>query len=311
MVGYRWFLGMIVVFTAARLVLVSVGLPRKRISVFQTRSPSGSIPSSPDGSATSGDGRPDLEPREPDLDAAREARSRTSLRSPPCVMPVAGCGREADLVLPDQVENALRIVWVMGRMWVAHHRAASGSGEGSQNSGPEYSSSGGAYTKNTFIPRRRSSRAQGVPVLDQERHAEQRQCVALTGRWGNRIERSKPKHARDPLLAVSPEVGQAAQRPLQIARPLSHPVIRYAVTIHASNWPRSPLERACSSRGTRSGTRHGPVSRDMSAGTRSSPRVRWRSPAAPLAADRARPTAPLPIGLGTMNRSRNRATCRG
>jgi hypothetical protein len=56
MVSYRWFLVMIVVFTAARLVLVSVGLPRKRISVFQTRSPSGSIPTSPDGSATSGDG---------------------------------------------------------------------------------------------------------------------------------------------------------------------------------------------------------------------------------------------------------------
>ena len=83
MVSYRWFLGMIVVLTATRLVLVSVGLPRKRISVFQTRSPSGSIPRSPDGPATSGDRRPGLEPQEPDLKAAGEARSRTSLRSPP------------------------------------------------------------------------------------------------------------------------------------------------------------------------------------------------------------------------------------
>ncbi len=48
-VSYRWFLGMIVVFTAARLVLVSVGLPHTRILVFGTPSPSGSVPRSPDG----------------------------------------------------------------------------------------------------------------------------------------------------------------------------------------------------------------------------------------------------------------------
>src|SRR5262245_49231010 len=57
----------------------------------------------------------------------------------------------------------------------------------------------------------------GVPVVDQEWHAKQRQWVALTGRRGNRIERSKPEHARDPLLAIPSEVAQAAQRPLQIA----------------------------------------------------------------------------------------------
>ena len=34
MVSYRWFLGMIVMFTAARLVLVSVSLPHTRIPVF-------------------------------------------------------------------------------------------------------------------------------------------------------------------------------------------------------------------------------------------------------------------------------------
>jgi hypothetical protein len=48
MVGYWWFLGMIVVFTAARVVLVSVGLLHTRIPVFRTPSASGSIPHSPD-----------------------------------------------------------------------------------------------------------------------------------------------------------------------------------------------------------------------------------------------------------------------
>ena len=66
MVSYRWFLGMIVVFAAARLVLVSVGLPHTRIPVFRTSSPSGSFPRSSDGPATSGDRRPGLEPQGPD-----------------------------------------------------------------------------------------------------------------------------------------------------------------------------------------------------------------------------------------------------
>jgi hypothetical protein len=82
MVSYWSFLGMIVVFTAARLVLVSVGLPHTRIPVFRTPSPSGSVPRSPDGPATSGDHRPGLEPQGPGLEAAREARSRNSLRRP-------------------------------------------------------------------------------------------------------------------------------------------------------------------------------------------------------------------------------------
>ena len=42
MVSYRWFLGMVVVFAAARLVLASVGLPATRTPVFRTPSPSGS-----------------------------------------------------------------------------------------------------------------------------------------------------------------------------------------------------------------------------------------------------------------------------
>ena len=56
MVSSWWFLGMIVVFTAARLVLVSAGL-RTRAS------PSGSIPCSPDGPVASGVRRPGLEPQ--------------------------------------------------------------------------------------------------------------------------------------------------------------------------------------------------------------------------------------------------------
>jgi inner membrane protein len=96
MVSYRWFLGMIVVFTAARLVLVGIGLPPTRIPIFRTSSPHGSVPRSPDGRATSGDRRPGLETHGPDLEAAREARSRASLRSPPWltrrrhVIPVTG-----------------------------------------------------------------------------------------------------------------------------------------------------------------------------------------------------------------------------
>jgi hypothetical protein len=53
MVSYRWFVGMIVVFTAARPVLGSVGLPRTRITVIGTSSPSCSILRSPDEPAAS------------------------------------------------------------------------------------------------------------------------------------------------------------------------------------------------------------------------------------------------------------------
>jgi hypothetical protein len=55
MASYPWFLGMIVVLTAVRLVLVSVGLPHTRIAIFRMPPPSGSIPRSPDGPATGPD----------------------------------------------------------------------------------------------------------------------------------------------------------------------------------------------------------------------------------------------------------------
>jgi hypothetical protein len=83
MVSYRWFLVLIVVFTAARLVLVRAGLAHKRIPVFHVPSLSGSDPGSPEGPTTSGDRHPGLKPAGPDLEAAREGRIRTSLRSPP------------------------------------------------------------------------------------------------------------------------------------------------------------------------------------------------------------------------------------
>src|SRR5215831_17285988 len=65
MVSYRWFLGLIVAFTAARLMLVGAGLPHTRIPVFRTPSPAGSIPRSPDSSATSGDRSPGPGARRP------------------------------------------------------------------------------------------------------------------------------------------------------------------------------------------------------------------------------------------------------
>jgi len=55
-VSYQWFLAMIVLFTAARLVLVSAGLPRTRIPLFRRPSRAGSNPGSPDGEAASSRG---------------------------------------------------------------------------------------------------------------------------------------------------------------------------------------------------------------------------------------------------------------
>jgi len=83
MASYWWFLGMIVVLTAARLVLVSASLPRTRVAVFRTPAPSDSISCSPDKPTTSGDRRPGSGPQMPDPEAAQQERSRGSLRSPP------------------------------------------------------------------------------------------------------------------------------------------------------------------------------------------------------------------------------------
>jgi hypothetical protein len=47
--SYWWFLGMIIAFTAARLVLVSTGVPRRRIHLFQAPAPSRPAPQNPAG----------------------------------------------------------------------------------------------------------------------------------------------------------------------------------------------------------------------------------------------------------------------
>jgi hypothetical protein len=94
MVSYRWFLGLIVVLTAARLVLVRAGLPHTRIPVFRAPSLSGSDPGPPEDPTTSRDRHPGLEPDGPDLEVVGEERSRISLRSPPLCRE-AGHGRLA------------------------------------------------------------------------------------------------------------------------------------------------------------------------------------------------------------------------
>src|SRR5262249_56823829 len=78
MASYRWFLGMIVVFTAARLVLVRAGLMHKSIPVFRTPSSPGSSPRSPDGPVAPDTRRPGLEPHDPDPAGAPQARTRPS-----------------------------------------------------------------------------------------------------------------------------------------------------------------------------------------------------------------------------------------
>jgi membrane-bound metal-dependent hydrolase YbcI (DUF457 family) len=75
MAGYRWFLGMIVVLTAARLMLVAAGLPHSRIHVFW---PPGSNPRSLNRPTTPGDRHPGPQTQQPDPEVARAARSRTS-----------------------------------------------------------------------------------------------------------------------------------------------------------------------------------------------------------------------------------------
>ena len=56
----RWFWALIIVFTVMRLTLVTLGIPRTRIRLFQEPVPARS-PSSPIGRATPGDRDPDIE----------------------------------------------------------------------------------------------------------------------------------------------------------------------------------------------------------------------------------------------------------
>jgi membrane-bound metal-dependent hydrolase YbcI (DUF457 family) len=73
--SFRWFLGMIIAFTVVRLVLVTAGIPRTRVRLFQAPLPakSSSQPISP---ATFDDRSPDTGTEGPDREGASET-SRT------------------------------------------------------------------------------------------------------------------------------------------------------------------------------------------------------------------------------------------
>ena len=72
----RWFWAMIIVFTVVRLILVTLGIPRTRIRLFQEPVPASSPSSPPIGRATPGDRDPDIEMAGSDRAGADEA-SRT------------------------------------------------------------------------------------------------------------------------------------------------------------------------------------------------------------------------------------------
>ena len=72
--SYWWFLGMIVAFMAARLVLTSAGIPHTRAQLFRTPSPTHPTPPGPIDCLTSGDRFPDPEPEGPDLEGASGTR---------------------------------------------------------------------------------------------------------------------------------------------------------------------------------------------------------------------------------------------
>ena len=73
--SFWWFLGMIIAFTVVRLVLVTAGIPRTRIRLFQAPIPAKSS-SQPIGPAPSGDRSPDPRAKGSDREGASEI-SRT------------------------------------------------------------------------------------------------------------------------------------------------------------------------------------------------------------------------------------------
>ena len=72
----RWFWVMIIVFTAVRLTLGTLGVPRPRIRLFQEPVPAGSPSSAPAGRTISGDRDPDIDVAGSDYAGADES-SRT------------------------------------------------------------------------------------------------------------------------------------------------------------------------------------------------------------------------------------------
>jgi inner membrane protein len=76
--SYWWFMGMIIVFTAARLILVTTGVPCTRVRLFQPPSPSRSAAHTQRHRANQGGPFPDREPEASD----REGSSRHRLSRP-------------------------------------------------------------------------------------------------------------------------------------------------------------------------------------------------------------------------------------
>jgi hypothetical protein len=137
-----------------------------------------------------------------------------------------GCGRQADLVLPDQVEKALRIVWVDGEDVGGPPSGCLRQRRGLTELLPGVLVQWRRVHEIHVYPVSPQLKGHGVPVLDQERYTQQRQQAALTGR---RATASSARSRSTPAIRSSrspPEVAQAGQRPLQIARSLSHPVVR-------------------------------------------------------------------------------------
>ena len=160
-----------------------------------------------------------------------------------------GCGDQVDLVLPDQVENTLCIVWVDGEDVASPPSACLRHRRGLAELWSGVVVEWRCVHEKHVYPASPQLEGNGVPILDEERHAKQRQWVALTGRRGNRIERSKPKHACDPLLR-GPAPGCAgrqastSEQSISVAsgsRGTPSPSTRQTVQGHRSN-ARGPAE---------------------------------------------------------------------
>src|SRR5262252_2653367 len=90
-------------------------------------------------------------------------------------------GRQADLVLPDQVENALRIVWVDRENMGCPPPGCLRQRRGLTELSPGVLVQRRRVYEKHIDPASPQLEGHGVTVLDQERYAEQRQWVALTG----------------------------------------------------------------------------------------------------------------------------------
>jgi hypothetical protein len=102
-----WFLGMIIAFTIVRLVLVSAGIPHRRVHLFRTPSPAHTAPPAPIDRLTSDDRFPDPEPEGPDLKGA----SGTRLSLAPMRARVDGVAgrRVTQAMVPTRIVNQVEL----------------------------------------------------------------------------------------------------------------------------------------------------------------------------------------------------------